>query len=100
MANSDMFTDGLVMISRRADCPYCEKMKALLTSAGLKPQIVFSDNIRELFIAKHKSVPQLYFRGEHIGDSSTLDTAYLLNGVEGVRRKALNLDPQDENDLF
>ncbi|QGH74691.1 hypothetical protein DSS3PM1_00014 [Bacteriophage DSS3_PM1] len=99
MGNMDTYTDGLVMISRREGCPHCESMKIHLENAGLKPQVVFSDNIRELFIAKHQTVPQLYFRGELIGDAAAIRLAHQLGGNDGVRRKALKED-KDEYGLF
>lgn len=100
MGNSDTFTDGLVMIARRENCPYCDNMKIMLDNAGLTPQIVYSDNIRELFISKHKTVPQLYYKGDHIGDYSTLAITHQLGGNDGVKKKALNQVVTDDTGLF
>lgn len=95
-----MFTDGLVMIARRENCPYCDSMKIMLDNVGLTPQIVYSDNIRSLFILRHNTVPQLYYKGDYIGDASTISVAHQLGGNEGVRRKALKLDHEDDTGLF
>lgn len=84
-------SDGLVVIVRREGCPYCDVMLDLLDKAGLKPQVVYSDDIKDLFTQVHNTVPRLYYRGRYVGDAQKLRLWYAMGKETRVKEGILNV---------
>ena len=64
-----------------AQCRYCKDAKDVLNQRGIPFRFVdISQSVEfvEFFKTKHKTVPQIYVDGEHVGDSSKAHTV----GVE------------------
>jgi len=73
-------TPELVLFVKRKGCPYCEKMIELLQRRGLYPQLVYVEDVKDLFLKSHSTVPRLYFRGKHKGDYNTVNLQDAMHG--------------------
>jgi len=74
-----------VVVYGKPDCPYCDKAKETLNNNNIKAKYVDINEDFEaasfLFMAGHKTVPQIYVNGEYHGESESAKTV----GVEVVR---------------
>lgn len=71
MGNPVTYPDKVTMFIRRdPKCPFCSQLYDALTARGIYPEQVDASTVRELFIKSHKTVPQLYINGQHIGNAS------------------------------
>ena len=74
----------VITMYSKSNCPNCEKLKTFFTTVGVEFRVEYIDNdfeAREFLLGHgHKSVPQVYNDGEHVGgytDLSKLDTNQL-----------------------
>ena len=82
-------TPHLTMITTGQGCPHCVRMETLLNSGELYPTKVNAEDILPLFSKVHSTVPQLYYKGKHLGGADALQAASktkgdLLEYVTGV----------------
>lgn len=74
-----------VVVYGKPDCPFCDKAKETLNNNNIKAKYVdINDDFEAanfLFMAGHKTVPQIYVNGEYHGESESAKTV----GVEVVR---------------
>ena len=66
-----------IIVYSKDYCPYCKSAKALLTSKGLEYTEIdvghHPDKLGEMIGLSHRrTVPQIFFDGEHIGGSTDL----------------------------
>lgn len=79
--------EDLVMFSKRTGCAYCNSTKMILASHGIEAtQVYVEDNsdIREMFKKSHDTVPQVYFKGNYIGDSEAIRMMSLMGDINMI----------------
>ena len=86
----------MITMYSKSNCPNCEKLKAFLTTVGVKFSVEYIDDdfeAKEFLLGHgHRSVPQVYNDGEHVGgyaELSKLDTNQLSEkGLLNVSKQA------------
>jgi len=78
--------EDLVVFTRKEYCPHCNGVKKILKALEFEFTEVDATAIRSLFVTKHKTVPQVYSKGVHIGDADSILLIYETYSLEDARR--------------
>lgn len=78
--------EDLVVFTKKEYCPHCNDVKKILRELKFEFTEVNATSIRPLFVAKHRTVPQVYSKGLCIGDANSIFLIYETYSLENARR--------------